>query len=147
MTIATTQDSRAAVLTALGVVSLWFASASVLCIYSDARVAMTIGDRYPALFEQIALWASIILQPWIVLALALESIGGTHFLSTSLAGSIVGSVLSWMLLYFLLTRLIRCFHRMTWVVFVVLATLSIVCTYSFVSDIQALPSPGSHSVP
>jgi hypothetical protein len=147
MTIATTQDSRAAVLTALGVVSLWFASASVLCIYSDARVAMTIGDRYPALFEQIALWASIILQPWIVLALALESIGGTYFLSTSLAGSIVGSVLSWILLYFLLTRLIRRFHRMTWVVFVVLATLSIVCTYSFVSDIQALPPPGSHSGP
>ena len=102
MTIAPTQDPRATVLTALGVVSLWFASASVLCIYSDARVAMTIGDRYPALFEKIALWTSMILQPWIVLALALESIGGTCFLSTSLAGSIVGSVISWVLLYFLL---------------------------------------------
>jgi hypothetical protein len=147
MTIAPTQDSRATLLTALGVVSLWFASASVLCIYSDARVAMTIGDRYPALFEQIALWTSIILQPWIVLALALESIGGTYFLSTSLAGSIVGSVLSWTLLYFLLIRLLRRFHRATWVVFAVLTTLSIVCTYSFFSDINALPPPGRSSGP
>jgi hypothetical protein len=108
---------------------------------------MTIGDRYPALFEQIALLTSVILQPWIVLALALESIGGTYFLSTSLAGSIVGSVLSWTLLYFILTRLITRFDRATWVVFVVLATLSIICTYSFVSDMNALPPPGDYSGP
>ena len=147
MTSAPSRDSRATVLTALGVLSLWFASASVLCIYSDARVAMTIGDRYPALFEHIALWTSIILQPWIILALALESVGGTYFLSTSLAGSIVGAILSWALLYFILTRLIKRFHRATWVVFVVLTTLSIVCTHSFVSDISALPPPGSNSGP
>jgi hypothetical protein len=147
MIVAPKQDSRARVLTALGVVSLWFAFASVLSIYSDARVAMTIGDRYPALFEQVALWISIILQPWIVLALALEPIGGAYFLSTSLAGSVVGSFLSWTLLYSLLARLIRRFHRATWVVFVVLATLSMVCTYSFFSDINALPPPGSHSGP
>ena len=141
------QVTRPTILTALGIVSLWFVSSSVLCIYSDARVAMTIGDRYPALFEKIALSISIILQPWIVLALGLESIGGMYVLSTSLAGSVVGSVLSWFLLYFLLSCLISRFHCTTWPVFVVLMTLSTVCTYSFVTDIQALPPPRSHAGP
>lgn len=147
MTFAPLQGSRAAILPALGVVSLWFTSSSVLGIYSDAQVAMTIGDRNPALFEQIALWISIILQPWIVIALAIESSGGMHLLSTSLAGAIIGSAISWVLIYSLLRCLIRRFRHATPVIFVVLLTLSIVCTYSLVSDIRALPPPGSYSGP
>jgi hypothetical protein len=147
MTTTPQQDSRYGILTALGVVTLWFTSSSVLTLYSDALVSMTIGDRNPALFEQIAIWISIILQPWGILALALESIGGMHLVPTSLAGSIIAAILSWTLLYFLLARFVRRYHRSRWLVLGVLTTLSIACTYSFVSDMQALPPPDSHSGP
>jgi len=138
---------RVEVLIVTGIVSLWFASSSISCIYSEARVAMTIGDRHPAVFEQVALWSSITLQPWIIVAMMLEPIAGTYFLTTSLIGCLVASVLSALLIFLILAHFARRSLRATMIAMVSLAFLAAIDTYIFVSDMRSLPSRYSHSGP
>lgn len=141
------QSRRWAHLVVIGVVSLWFAASSVLCIYSDARVSMTVGDRYPTLWEQIPLWSSMILQPWIILALIIEPKCGTYFLSTSLTGSVLAAALSGAILYLILRWLVGRFSVAGWLVLGLLAVLAAFDTHWFVSDMRIIPTAGSYSGP
>jgi hypothetical protein len=139
------QSQRWAHLVVIGIVSFWFAASTALSIYSDARVSMTVGDRYPALWEQIALWTSVILQPWIILALMIEPLGGTYFLSTSLTGSLIAAALSGVILYFIMRRLVGRYRVAGWIVLGLLAVLAALDTSSFVLDMRIIPSSDSYS--
>lgn len=141
------QSQRLTDLVVIGVVSLWFAASTVLCIYSDARVSMTVGDRYPVLWEQIALWTSVILQPWVILALMIEPLGRTYFFSTSLIGSLLVAVLSGVIVYFILRRLVGRFGVAGWLVLCLLAVLAAIDTRSFILDMRIIPSSDSYSGP
>ena len=131
----------------IGLVSLWFAASSVLCIHSDNRIAMTIGDRYPALWEQVPLWISMILQPWIILSLIIESMTGTYFFSTSLVGPILVSGLSGALMYLIARWAVGRFRVAGWLFIGVLAVLAAFDTHYFVPDMRSLPPVDSHSGP
>ena len=145
--LAPVQSQRGAQLVGIGAVSLWFAASSVLCIYSDARVAMTVGDRYPALWEQIPLWSSLILQPWIILALIIESQSGIYFLSTSLTGAVLASALSGGLMFWILSRAVGRFRVAGWLALGLLAILAAFDTHSFVSDMRVVPAAVSDPGP
>ena len=139
------QSQRWVHLIVVGTVSFWFAASTALSIYSDARVSMTIGDRYPALWEQLALWTSMILQPWFIVALMIEPLGGTYFLSSSLTGSLLSAALSGVILYFFLRRLVVRFRRAGWLVVGLLTVLAVLDTRSFVLDMRSIPSSDSYS--
>lgn len=149
MTMATApiQSKRRAHPVVIGVVSLWFAASTVLCIYSDACVATTVGDRYPAVWEQIPLWSSMILQPWIILTLIIESRSGIYFLSTSLIGAVFASALSAGILYLILRWAIGRFITGGWLVLGLLTVLAAFDTHWFISDMRIVSTAGSDSGP
>lgn len=118
----------------LAAVLIFFCIASGLALYSGDRIASTVGDRYPSMVEKLALNVSFLAQPWVLLAMWVDSAFGFYVLYGSIASVVTTSLVSACVLFLVLRRLFR--RWPSWL-FPVLAGLSIlagVSIYTFCID-------------
>lgn len=128
------------------IASTWFAISSNLCIYSDARIAMTVGDRHPAIWEIGALWCSILLQPWIILFLIIDSLIVGMSLTSTIIGVLVMAAVSAVLFYILISRYIERYATVTWVGIAFMTLLAFIDTQTFITDMNIVTRLDNHSL-
>ena len=123
---------------ALAAASTLFAVASGLAFYSGEEIAATVGDRYPSVVEQVAVWMGLLMQPWAVVAALFDSTSGINVLYRSVTATVVTSLISAWILFRVLRAIAR--HRLSWFVAMTigLCVIAGISIYTFKIDMEVV---------
>ena len=94
--------------------------------------------RHVSSVEILAFRTGIFLQPWLCLAMLAENVLDIHRMHMTFASTIITSVISGAIVYFLLALLGRRFPRAAWILVAVLGLLAGLNTHTFIGDMKAI---------